>query len=364
VVSDEVERWARARGYWNEHNGADVLLMAEWSMHMDGARVEISTSRHAARGHVVELWCLDPLTALLWAACVESGVMVDMGPCPACGGNPPWYGTGASMKQRCDRCEQAGRIRKPLALLVCEGACQTCSGTGVEQAATHVQTRPKGKGWRSRGRVPFGQPRWEHDCPNCEGGSVMPREHVLVAADRLQDQDEPLGTWLAAWLAAWLRGKCQTCEGYSSVCDCPLAYQGYGCVDCMNTGHLVAEPCPTCAGHGVYLGEHGDAMAAYIMNIIADRAAQRFTLSNLRGAALSVLGVEECQADDSTTDESVPPCTVRVRYTGPADPDEVTLAVRASMPLGTALYVVHGGELFSGGFLGETRSVFRRGPQW
>jgi len=139
-------------------------------------------------------WILDALTALLWAACVESS-----------------YSHPIESE------------RDALPRLVCELA--------------------------PRDRA--------HFSVVAELARPVRRDQLAVEADLLMTTGEPLGEWIAAWL----RGECPRCDGHPSICDHASGrFEGYGCSDCMNTGHTVADPCPDCHGHGVMLGAHVDAM--------------------------------------------------------------------------------------------------------
>ena len=90
------------------------------------------------------------------------------------------------------------------------------------------------------------------------------REDLAVEGDRLLAQGDPLGEWIAAWL----RGECRACGGVSSVCDHTDGGQieGYGCSDCMNTGHVCLSPCGACNGHGIVLGAYVDALTAALVD--------------------------------------------------------------------------------------------------
>ena len=212
---EALERWARGCGLIRGYPDQDHA--AEW-------RVAIMSPLDVDIQHIAtsSRWNTDPLTALLWANAVESGV-------------------------------------DGLALSVCEAApreyverkSSTCQSDRVKLLALVV-----GEGWRIEG---------DHGAylsiaiDRTGNGDQRAREALAVAADLLLGQGEPLGEWIAAWL----RGECPACDGQCSICDHTSGHMdGYGCSDCMNTGHLCANPCETCHGHGVLLGAHVDAMIA------------------------------------------------------------------------------------------------------
>jgi hypothetical protein len=80
-----VERWARARGWWNEHNTAVPLLIEPWSIQWRDESMLVHTVKHA-RGRLIEEWHASPHAALVWALVLSSGPLRDGSTCKRCDG--------------------------------------------------------------------------------------------------------------------------------------------------------------------------------------------------------------------------------------------------------------------------------------
>ena len=184
---EALERWARALGIlrmdsrWADPGAAWMVstkTLGDRPWPHGGATVWYfgdSDQREA------KAWDIDPLTALLWANAVESGV-------------------------------------DGLALLVCEAAPKP--GGFDEYVEDH--------GWLGQ------EPRKEWYPP--EPGDPAAREALAIEADRLQSQSAPPARGvrpdlesrarstehLGVWLSAWLRGECPACQGHArkGMCDC------------------------------------------------------------------------------------------------------------------------------------------------
>ena len=230
-----VERWAKRLGYIGRPL---TLTLPEWSVVIIGDVVTVF------RGILdkTRQWDLDPITALLWAACVESGAVVDCGPCPACSHLDAMARVGTG--KPCETCsilvefepgkhrrEPTGRVSKPLARLVCEAAPRKMA------PLERYGDRPVIKG------IVQPDPR--------------AREALTVASDRLLADGAPIGEWIAAWL----RGECWYCDGggeFHLVDGLWITRRELGPEDVVDgTGD-----CDKRSGHGVLLGAHVDAMAS------------------------------------------------------------------------------------------------------
>ncbi len=193
-------------------------------------------------------WPLGPVTTLLWAACVESGLTVDVGACKNCRGDCANCGGNGVCWMACPACSvdgvPTGRERIELARLVCEAA-EPCPG-GCDGGKRHTRTPGA---WST------------YDCPECRGVPDRARESLAIESDRLQSPNAAPGAGLDAmteararttealgvWLAAWLRGECVTC--------CGAGYRMH------NHGVLGRHPCDDCNGSGVVIGSHPQVSA-------------------------------------------------------------------------------------------------------
>jgi len=174
-------RWARANDLLHDEHGnlpRDENGPKRLTVRMTASSVVVMDQGDWRTDREVLTWTLDPLTALLWAACVEHGATVDVGPCPACSHPDAMVSVGTG--KPCPTCSvlvevepgkhvrrSTGRERKPLALLVCEAAPKP--GGFDEYVEDH--------GWLGQ------EPRKEWYPP--EPGDPAACEALVVAADRL-----------------------------------------------------------------------------------------------------------------------------------------------------------------------------------
>lgn len=98
--------------------------------------------------------------------------------CQACEGNPPWYGSGPSSKQRCDACNQSGHNLR---------------GYLPEPEVSPQLRRRIADGWAlSEGELWDGEPNWLHDLA-LEHGVSSRRTRVTPRGEHREvDPDDPI----------------------------------------------------------------------------------------------------------------------------------------------------------------------------
>jgi hypothetical protein len=276
-----VDAWARARGWWNAHNGADLLLTGPWSVQwQDGVLLFHALAKPSTPRHIIDEWRVSPHAALVWALLVESGSRV--GRCSACDGTGHGFDTRSwqqgdervGMRVECNLSwsgavpSDSGRVLTGLRGVIesephhaiydvrldgeskpvlvrsynlyplersADVPCPDCEGTGKQEAARLVldaQPRPCP---RCRGTSGYHTPHgdgWQA-CWRCAGGTLADKgdpasiEALHVLADRLQRDGDPLGTHLAHLLAGSLDGTGEAVERAEAATERHRQASGY-----------------------------------------------------------------------------------------------------------------------------------------
>lgn len=155
-------------------------------------------------GRPLDAWDLDPFAALLWAACVESALLIDV-PCSACAersGGWEWRWELFVNEYTAKDWAFEYRRRGWTVALLPDGGLRYRLHMARPCSKCAIDGKPTGHEPKSLALL---------FCDALDDPDA--RARLLVEAERLTGENNPLGVWLAAWL----RSQCQTCGGSGLV---------------------------------------------------------------------------------------------------------------------------------------------------